>query len=326
VKIKSHKMKKYIYCPLVLCSLLLINACGDPFSEKRKDYEVTILTQKVDDSNKPYPDEIVTFLIPEMLKDCGDTILNPTLKLLRIDLANEVEEFLTVPRSSSENILGANDDADKIKQKLKDDVKISKLFAEPNGQLNEFKLQALIKKFGGAKNVIGYKTDNSEFKVGGEGVMFYSDIKQLRQELLSRVCSSDIKKILVLYNIESGAESTELTDSNNSPTPILGDQNPFTVEFRSMLIGLIQKKTTGEKLKLGKELNEKYFDSQCIVKSYQSLSNPNLVDVYGSDNGGLQYLQYLSTVPSIVDIQIQKIERDLKTNKITALYLFEKHN
>lgn len=299
------------------------------WEEKEKDYEITIITQKIDDINKPYPDEIVSFLIPEKLKDCGDTTFQAKVKLVRIDLTGDVEEELSVPRNSQEEFLGAKDDSKKILSKFKNEVNIAKPFTESNGQLNEFKLQAWVRKYGGAKNVIGYNPDNSSFFVGGEGVMFYNSIDQLRQDLLKRVCNSSSAKFLILYNLTAlGHENESLPTEGNLayPPPFITDENPFTIELQKILVNIIQKNTTTEKLKLANETNEKYFNKQCIVKNYQTLNNPNIVDVYGSENGGLQYLRYLATDPSIYDIQIQKIERDLNTGKITALYVFEKHN
>jgi hypothetical protein len=177
----------------LLFSLLLMvvfQSCFDVFAPTEKMIELTLLSQKLDDEGKNYPNEIVDLLGATTFKDCGDTTIKTTLKLLRLDLPNKMEaQLLEIPRSAAEDLLGANDDPEKIRDKF-NSVKIAKEFTEPNSQIDEIKLQNLIKQFGGEQNIIGYSVDNS-FSAGDNGIKFYSDFKQVKQEILRRTgCKS----------------------------------------------------------------------------------------------------------------------------------------
>ena len=310
-----------------LFPVVVFPSCIDLFAPKEKTLELTLVSQKLDDEGKAFPNEIVDLLGSTTFKDCGDSSIKTTLKLLRLDLPNKMEpQILEIPRSMAENLLGANDDPEKIRDKFSS-VKINKEFTEPNSQIDEIKLQNLIKQFGGEQNIIGYSIDNS-FSAGDIGIKFYPDFKQVKQEILRRTCSSSSSKFLILYNLASNTqpENPENPESLNVVTPPSMPADAFSKELQKALMSIISKQSTGEKLQLAQQLSDKYFNVECMVKSYQSLTNPNIFDTFGSKNGGAQYLQYLATATSLLDIQIQKVEKDIQTGKITALYVYEKHN
>jgi hypothetical protein len=143
-----------------------------------------------------------------------------------------------------------------------------------------------------------------------------------------RTCSSSNSKFLILYNLASNAQSENTNNPENLAVVPLPTQpaDAFSKELQKALMSIISKQSTGEKLQLAQQMSDKYFNVECTVKSYQSPTNPNVFDTFGSKNGGSQYLQYLSTTTSLLDIQIQKVEKDIQTGKITALYVYEKHN
>jgi hypothetical protein len=320
-------MKKFKTLLFFLLPIIALESCFDVFAPQEKVIEITILSQKLDDEGKPYSDDIVGLLGTTKYKDCGDTTIKTTLKLLRLDLPNKMEaKLLEIPRSAMEDLLGANDDPEKIKDKM-GSIKILKEFTEPNNQIDEVKLQSLIKQFGGEQNVIGYNIDNS-FSAGEDGIKFYSDFKQVKQEILRRSCSSPSSKFLILYNLASNAQidTTQNTENTNVVLSATQPADAFSKELQTALMSIIAKRSTGEKLQVAQQISDKFFNIECTVKSYQSLTNPNVFDHFGSKNGGEQYVRYLATATSLLDIQVQKVEKDIQTGKITALYVYEKHN
>jgi hypothetical protein len=323
---KQRFLNTFLFISL-LAVTTLFSSCGggDLFPDTSKHCEVSILVQKVGNKGKSYPSDITNLLMPLTVKECGDSVLTSTLKLLRIDLSNQVEQLVEVPRSTGENFLGANDDAEKIAEKMKT-VTIPNSFTEEAKTIDETKLNALIKKFGGAKNVFGFSENGGSITVGGEPVKFYTDFKQLKAEMLNRSCSVQDGKFLILYNLNLLGTTPPVPNDNDKPQAFVSS-DPLVKDLQIALSSLIDtKKGSNERIKLAKSVEKQYFaPNGFYAKTFDSPSSTNPSDVWDMPDGHM-FLEHLAITPSILSVQVFKVEKDKETNKISGIHIIEQHN
>jgi hypothetical protein len=223
------------YITFVLVLALLGLGCQDS-EEKDKSFEITFITGKIEGAK--YPREIFSFLFPLKSDSCLNINFKANVTIERLDLGSVVKEKLEAPQNQLAKGVGQVDDEQEITQKFNNSVKIPEIFLKANGQLDNGKLNNIIKQFP-IENVYAFTSNSSDISnklngnilYNGMNIKFFNSMDVLQKLLLKNACGDKVEKFLILYNFEE-VPTTHADPVKVDTTTIIRDQIPNSIKGR----------------------------------------------------------------------------------------------